>query len=266
MPSSKSSGSVSAQLSRKAARSPSTAGPWMRKCVSRHSCSLRASPCHSSAMPTPPVKAIASSTIEHLAVRAVVHGSEPEPAQRSEPPHVHAGRVHVVDQRRGPSGARPTRRAARAPARRPAPAPASRRGELGADLAAPVDEREEVDRVLGAGDRVEHRREDLVAVAQHVDAVALGRGHADDALERSAQSRRRGRSSVVSDSRRVGRGAYERTRRVCGSECSTFSSSLGAGAPARTASSCAATAAPNSTATAESSAHSSSATMPASGP
>ncbi len=57
------SSSVSIQLSRKAARRPSTAGPRTRKCVSRHSRSSRASPSHSSAMPTPPVNPTASSTI-----------------------------------------------------------------------------------------------------------------------------------------------------------------------------------------------------------
>ena len=60
------SGSVSIQLSRNAARRPSTAGPRTLKWVSRHSCSLRASPCHSSAMPTPPVNAVSSSTMSSL--------------------------------------------------------------------------------------------------------------------------------------------------------------------------------------------------------
>ena len=51
-----------------------------------------------------------------------------------------------------------------------------------------------------------------------------------------------------------------------GSECSIFTGSRGCGTPARTASSCAATAAPKSTATDDSSAHSNNATIPASGP
>ena len=54
-----------------------------------------------------------------------------------------------------------------------------------ADVALPVDEGEEVDRVLGGLDRVEHGGEDLVAVAKHVDPVALGRGDAEDPLERT---------------------------------------------------------------------------------
>ena len=202
---------------------------------------------------------------EHLPVRAVVHGPEPEPAQRPEPAHEHAGRVHLVDHGCGPSGARPRRRAAprtRTPACAACREPAR---ELGADLAAPVDEREEVDGVLGFGDRVEHRREDLVTVAQDVDAVALGCGNADDAFERSAQSRRRGHSCRA-DTHAGSAAARTSDASLCGSEWATFSTSLGAGAPARTASSCAATAAPNSTTTDESSAHSSSATMPASGP
>ena len=54
--------SVSAQSAKNAARRPSTAGPRIRKCVSRHSDGPRASPRHSSAMPTPPVNPISSST------------------------------------------------------------------------------------------------------------------------------------------------------------------------------------------------------------
>src|SRR5439155_5760470 len=54
--------------------------------------------------------------------------------------------------------------------------------------------------------------------------------------------------------------------RLSGSECSTFSWSCGSRTPARTASSCAATAPPYNTAIAESSDHTNSATIPASGP
>ena len=50
-----------------------------------------------------------------------------------------------------------------------------RLGELGPDLAAPIHEREEVDRVLGPVDGLQHRREDLVPVPEHLDAVPLGR-------------------------------------------------------------------------------------------
>ena len=39
--------------------------------------------------------------------------------------------------------------------------------------------------LLGALDRLEHRREDLVAVAQDVDAVAFGCRNADDAFDRA---------------------------------------------------------------------------------
>ncbi len=57
---------VSAQFCANAAASPSTAGPTTRTCVSRHSRSSRASPHHSSAMPTPPVKPVRSSTMSTL--------------------------------------------------------------------------------------------------------------------------------------------------------------------------------------------------------
>ena len=46
--------------------SPSTAGPRTRAWVSRHSRSLRASPHHSSAMPTPPMNPSCSSTTSTL--------------------------------------------------------------------------------------------------------------------------------------------------------------------------------------------------------
>ncbi len=56
----------SAQFWAKAAAMPSTAGPLTRTWVSRHSSGLRASPHHSSAMPTPPVKAVCSSVTSTL--------------------------------------------------------------------------------------------------------------------------------------------------------------------------------------------------------
>jgi hypothetical protein len=56
-------------------------------------------------------------------------------------------------------------------------------GHLPADGALPVDEGEEVDGRGGRGHRLEHGREDPVAVAQHLDRVALGRRHAEQALE-----------------------------------------------------------------------------------
>ena len=77
-----------------------------------------ASPSHSSAMPTPPVKPIASSTIMHLAVGPVVDLVEPEPAQRPEPAHAARRRPPSRRPAAARSGARPRRRAARARARR----------------------------------------------------------------------------------------------------------------------------------------------------
>ena len=114
-------------------------------------------------------------------------------------------------------------------------------------------------------DRLEHGGEDLVAVAQHVDAVALGGGHADDALRGAPDRVRRprplaggtgrvhqgGDASAPAGAGRVTSGS--RSGSASGSDCSTFSSSCGSRRPERTASSCAATAPPNSTAIAESS-------------
>ena len=103
-------------------------------------------------------------------------------------------------------------------------------------------------------DRLEHRREDLVAVAQDVDAVALGRGYADDAFDGAPRRRRPAHSAVghALDRARARRSpghdaspaGWSRGSRS-GSECSTFSASCGLRSPARTASSCAATAPPN---------------------
>ena len=145
------SGSVSAQLSRNAARSPSTAGPWMRKCVSRHS------------------RLVAGVALP-LVGDADAAGERRPPRRRSAPcggcggspgpsrsrrsgrnqRTLHAGALHVVDELRvdrvgAPrveqhahphAGLRALARAARANSR--------------ADLALPVDEGQEVDRVLGA--------------------------------------------------------------------------------------------------------------------
>ena len=163
-PSSKRSRSVSAQSARKAARSPSTAGPSMRKCVSRHSCSSRASPFHSSAIPTPPVNATASSMTTHLAVGAVVQLSRLEAGDGTEPPDHDAGvapsssierPVHRM--RAPPVEEHPDPHAVGGPGR-------ERLGEPRADLAVPVDERQEVDRVASLRDRVEHGREDPITV------------------------------------------------------------------------------------------------------
>ena len=169
-----------------------------RKCVSRHSEASRASPSHSSAMPTPPMKPIASSTIDHLAMGAVVHLVRAATAR--------AGGTNARARRRPPSWRRatsrwawhPKSRAVREPALRP------RRGrravcELGADLSLPIDEGEEIDGRLRRLDRVQHRREDLVAVAQDVDAIALGRGNADDAFDHSADASARSPVGLSAD-------------------------------------------------------------------
>ena len=94
--------------------------------------------------------------------------------------------------------------------------------------------------LLARLDRVEHRGKDLVAVAQNVDAVAFGRGDADDAFDGPPNS------SAVSATRRSGsrnasicvlasslakvttiRPAGCRSGSPSGSECSTFSASCG---------------------------------------
>ena len=104
----------------------------------------------------------------------------------------------------------------------------------------------------------EHRGKDLVAVAEDVDAVALGGRNSDDAFDVPPQF-----VDAVGHVDGAGRGDE-----VPGAMPARLALrwSLGCGRPARTASSWAATAAPKSTATDERNAHSSSATMPASGP
>ena len=158
----------------------------MRKCVSRHSSGPRASPCHSSAMPTPPVNPVDSSTI--ITLRCVRWFSVPSrrraigrnqrtctparPSPRSAP---------------SPSGVRPTRPAARAPARPNARVPTG-----GSRTRRPISpfQYTNVSKSIvcvGTSDGVEHRGKDLVAVAQDVDAVALGGRDSDDAFERPTQ-------------------------------------------------------------------------------
>src|ERR1039458_6406758 len=69
----------------------------------------------------------------------------------------------------------------------PSPGPTTKSlGHFDADLALPVDKSEKVDRVLGATNSVQHRREDLTSVAQHRDTIALARGNPDDAFERAS--------------------------------------------------------------------------------
>ena len=131
---------------RRAARRPRGRGCGSACRATRARCA--ASPCHSSAMPTPPVNAIDSSTMSTL--RCVRWFTDPSCSRRSgrnqrmitpaasissiEGP-LHRVRAPRVEEHAHPhAGLRPCREAAR---------------ELGADLAAPVHEREEVDRVLG---------------------------------------------------------------------------------------------------------------------
>ena len=126
--------------------------------------------------------------------------------------------------------------------------------------------------MLGAGDGVEHGREDLVAVAQHVDAVALGGRDAEHAFEGPADpagasrspGRSRARTAVTSGPGQRQAGSAQGSA-ASGSDGSTFCSSWGEAAWARTASSWAATDAPKNRAIDDSRAQSSRATMPASG-
>ena len=251
---SKISGSVSIQLSRNAARRPSTAGPRTRKCVSRHSCSFRASPFHSSAMPTPPVNPIASSTTITLRWVRWFAFVSCQPVQRTEPPDANAGVLHHVDQLALDRMRAPRVQEDPNPDARPR-ALGERLGERRPDLATPVDERQEVDRVLSLGDGSEHRREDLVAVAEDLDEVALRRGTpripSSDRRIRSARSDRRGvrlGSHRAPCSRRGADRAPVATERRTATRDGGGSVNLGRtprrGTPARTASSCAAIATP----------------------
>src|SRR5215207_152462 len=116
---------------------------------------------------------------QDLAVGAVVELVQGVPLGRPEPGHlgpgplqpvdqlpVHLGRAHGVEQDidldpgLGPLG--------------------QGLGELGGDAARPVHVGGEVDGPLGRPDRLQHGREDLAAVAQHRDPVALAqRGHGE---------------------------------------------------------------------------------------
>ena len=60
-------------------------------------------------------------------------------------------------------------------------------GELLSGPALPVHKGHEVDSVLCLPDRFEHRREDLVAVAEDRDRVAFGEVDSDKALQRTTQ-------------------------------------------------------------------------------
>ena len=129
-----------------AARRPP--GPRTRKCVSRHSSLV--------AGVAVPLVGDADAAGEpdrlvddhDLAVRPMVHLRRLQPVQRPEPADAHARVLHHRRSGRGRSGARPTRRAGRERGRPPALARTSASANRRADLAAPVDERQEVDRVL----------------------------------------------------------------------------------------------------------------------
>ena len=119
---------------------------------------------------------------QHLAVGAVVDLAGPEPSQRSVPVDLCSGVLEA--------GEHLLVHGVRAPGVEQHPHADARLGpvaqvaaELLADLAGPVDEGEEVDRVLGLVDGLEHRREDLLAVAQDPHAVALRGRDAEHPLE-----------------------------------------------------------------------------------
>ena len=144
---------------RRPARAPRRGCPATRR-------ASRASPHHSSAMPTPPVNAISSSTTSTLRWQRwfcfsgeFSHGLRnhstctPASSMRSTRPFSIC---------RPPTASMSSRtRTPRAGRRR------QRLGEPRGDVALPVDVRHQVDAVRGRVDGGEHRREDLVAVAQH---------------------------------------------------------------------------------------------------
>ena len=116
-------------------------------------------------------------------------------------------------------------------------------GEPFAHLATPVDEREEVDGVPRTLDRLEHRGEDRVAVAEDLDPVPLGEGDPDDPLERATCF-----VGAEPVGQRGGHGTATVSVRSAGVQVdgSAGVSRVGPGTPARTASACAESAAPNS--------------------
>ena len=187
-PSSYSSRPLSAQFCANAARSPSTAGPRTSTWVSRHSRSSRASPHHSSAMPTPPVNAICSSTTSTFRwQRWFCLSGEFSQGLRN---HSTCTPASSIRSTRPFSICRPPTRvdAAAGPARPRRAAADSVVGEPGGDVALPVDVRHQVDAALGLLDRREHRREDPVPVAQHGELVALGESDAGERLQRPAEA------------------------------------------------------------------------------
>ena len=154
-------------------------------------------------MPTPPVKPTRAVDDQQLAVGAVLqapHGVGPE---RTKPAERHPGIAHLVDQRavhlRSAQGiddhvaldarARPVAQSLR---------------DIDRDVALPVGVGEQVDRLLGTRDGVEVGGEDLVAVDEQVDVVAVGDGRAGQRLG-SAQEVRLGRRPPLRAARSRGR-------------------------------------------------------------
>ena len=102
--------------------------------------------------------------------------------ERPEPTDITPGFGHLVDQRlvdlAGADGVEQD----------PHPTPPTCRvskflGKGDGDVARPVHERDEVDRPCGISDRGEHRREDLVAVAQDLDLVAERGRNAEETVQ-----------------------------------------------------------------------------------
>ncbi len=120
---------------------------------------------------------------EDLPVAAVIGIPEAGLVDRPEPLDLGPGGHHAVHQR-------PVH-AERAEGVEDDPHPHAGGGPLGQELshvatdrALPVDEGQEVDGGGGRPDGLEHGREDAVAVAQHVDLVALGGRHTQQPFER----------------------------------------------------------------------------------
>ena len=99
----------------------------------------------------------------HLAVRSMVELTEMQTPERAEPAHRDTGFLELREQR-SLDGVRAPRVEEHSNTYALRRAIGQRPREQPADLTLPVHEREEVDGVVRAADRVEHRGEDLVAV------------------------------------------------------------------------------------------------------
>ena len=119
---------------------------------------------------------------EHLAVGAVVLLERRDPPGGAEPRDVDPAVLHVLDQvgLQQPAPDRVHQHPDAQPGARPL---RQRVRHLLGDRAGPVDVGEQVDGPLRVPDGLEHRREDLVAVAQDRDLVALRRRDAQQALQ-----------------------------------------------------------------------------------